>query len=160
VRAATQEAERSDGNDRTRNVAADCDPRFQRFATSVAQKRSLGSRCGLIVLPPRWRTISRLRTTLDSEGAIDHVATMTELVSSSIARPRLYASLLGIFAAAALLLATVGIYGVTACSGAADARNWRGCRRYRPSRVVCNGAAYDRGSRVSRYSLRRRVSSF
>jgi ABC-type antimicrobial peptide transport system permease subunit len=39
---------------------------------------------------------------------------MAELVSSSIARPRLYASLLGIFAAVALLLATVGIYGVTA----------------------------------------------
>jgi putative ABC transport system permease protein len=51
---------------------------------------------------------------LDSEGAIDRVATMTELVSSSVARPRLYASLLGIFAAVALLLATVGIYGVTA----------------------------------------------
>lgn len=51
---------------------------------------------------------------LDSEGTIDHVATMAELVSSSIARPRLYASLLGIFAAVALLLATVGIYGVTA----------------------------------------------
>jgi ABC-type antimicrobial peptide transport system permease subunit len=39
---------------------------------------------------------------------------MAELVSSSIARPRLYASLLGIFAAVALLLAIVGIYGVTA----------------------------------------------
>jgi ABC-type antimicrobial peptide transport system permease subunit len=39
---------------------------------------------------------------------------MAELVSSSIARPRLYASLLGIFAAVATLLAIIGIYGVTA----------------------------------------------
>jgi putative ABC transport system permease protein len=59
-------------------------------------------------------TIRGLVRQLDPGGTIDHIATMAELVSSSIARPRLYASLLGIFAAVALLLAIVGIYGVTA----------------------------------------------
>jgi len=37
---------------------------------------------------------------------------MNELVSNSIARPRLYAVVLGMFAAVAVLLAAIGIYGV------------------------------------------------
>jgi putative ABC transport system permease protein len=51
---------------------------------------------------------------LDSRVALDSVYTMDQLVSSSLARPRFYATLLGIFAAVAGGLAVVGIYGVLA----------------------------------------------
>lgn len=42
------------------------------------------------------------------------LATMTELVGESIARPRFVASLAGAFTVSALLIAAVGVYGVTA----------------------------------------------
>jgi len=45
---------------------------------------------------------------------VDLVAPMEQLVSNSISRPRLYAVLLGIFAAVATVLAAVGMYGVMA----------------------------------------------
>jgi putative ABC transport system permease protein len=60
-------------------------------------------------LVPNVRTISR---ELDSQTIVDNVAPLEQLVSNAIARPRLYAVLLGIFAAVAVLLAAIGIYGV------------------------------------------------
>jgi putative ABC transport system permease protein len=47
-------------------------------------------------------------------AGIDAMAPLTELVSSSIARPRFYAALLGVFAAIAGVLAAIGVYGVLA----------------------------------------------
>ena len=47
-------------------------------------------------------------------AGLDAVAPMRELVSNSIARPRFYAALLGVFAAIAGVLAAIGIYGVLA----------------------------------------------
>ena len=49
---------------------------------------------------------------VDADLPVERVATLSELVGASVAEPRFNAALLSIFAAAALLLAAVGIYGV------------------------------------------------
>ncbi len=51
---------------------------------------------------------------LDKDVTLYNVATMEQLVSNSVAQPRLNLSLLAAFAALALVLAAVGIYGVMA----------------------------------------------
>jgi putative ABC transport system permease protein len=51
---------------------------------------------------------------LDGELPLTQLETLREVVSRSIARPRFTMSLLLVFAATALLLSAVGIYGVTA----------------------------------------------
>ena len=49
---------------------------------------------------------------LDPDQPVTRVMPMTEVVSRSVWQLRLYAALFGVFAAVALILATVGIYGV------------------------------------------------
>ena len=51
---------------------------------------------------------------LDSRTMVENIAPMVQLVSNSIARPRAYAVLLGVFAAVAVFLAAGGIYSVMA----------------------------------------------
>ncbi len=49
---------------------------------------------------------------IDPNLPLDNVMTMDQRLSASVAEPRFYALLLGLFAALALVLAVVGIYGV------------------------------------------------
>jgi putative ABC transport system permease protein len=49
---------------------------------------------------------------IDPRGTVENVATMAQIVANSIARPRMYAVLLNVFAAIAIALAAIGIYGV------------------------------------------------
>ena len=49
---------------------------------------------------------------LDPTATVDNIATMEQIVSNAMVRPRLFAVLLGIFAGVAMILAAIGIYGV------------------------------------------------
>jgi putative ABC transport system permease protein len=58
--------------------------------------------------------LRRLVADIDQQARLFNVAPMERLVSATIARPRLYAVLLGVFAAVAIALAAVGVFSVVA----------------------------------------------
>jgi predicted permease len=51
---------------------------------------------------------------LDQQAALFNIEPMEQLVTTTIARPRLYTVLLSIFASVGVVLALIGVYGVTA----------------------------------------------
>ena len=55
-----------------------------------------------------------LLASLDADLPMFRVRTMEQLAANAVAQPRLYLTLIGVFAATAMLLAAVGIYGVLA----------------------------------------------
>jgi len=59
-------------------------------------------------------TVRQTVRAVDPNAGIDAIIPVERLVSSSLARQRLYAVLLGLFAGVASLLAAIGIYGVLA----------------------------------------------
>jgi ABC-type antimicrobial peptide transport system permease subunit len=69
--------------------------------------------------------VPTLRALARQEGpsiVIDSIMTLNERVMTSLARPRLYAILIGGFAGAALVIAAVGLYGVLSYLAAQRAR--------------------------------------
>jgi predicted permease len=85
----------------------------------IAQRPARG---GFVVIEPSRDLAAATRAFARSLKGVDPlipVAAMTpieERIGSSVALPRLYATLVSIFAAAALLLAALGVYGVMAYS--------------------------------------------
>ncbi len=53
---------------------------------------------------------------IDRDEAVDHVRTMRDIENESMSRPRFRAALVGVFAALALVLASVGVFAVLAFS--------------------------------------------
>jgi predicted permease len=53
---------------------------------------------------------------LDPNATVDRIATMEQIVSDSVTRPRMYAALVAIFSGVAVALAAIGLYGVVAYS--------------------------------------------
>jgi putative ABC transport system permease protein len=61
-------------------------------------------------------TVQREVTAMDKELPVFNIKTMDEYISASVAAPRFNTTLLGIFAAVALVLTIVGLYGVMSYS--------------------------------------------
>ena len=61
-------------------------------------------------------TVRDIIHAIDLQVGLYNIATMEQIVTNSTTRPRLYAVLMGIFAAVAVMLAGIGIYGLTAYS--------------------------------------------
>jgi putative ABC transport system permease protein len=53
---------------------------------------------------------------IDGAAAVERIATMDEIISNSVTRPRMYAVLVAIFSSVAVVLAAIGLYGVMAYS--------------------------------------------
>jgi ABC-type antimicrobial peptide transport system permease subunit len=81
-----------------------------------SHERSWNSATIVIRTSPAPRTLVRPVVAaihaLDFEQPVEDIRTMAEFIDSKLAVPRFSALLLGVFAAAALLLASSGIYGV------------------------------------------------
>lgn len=58
--------------------------------------------------------VRRIVREIDGSAALDAVMPMEQVIAGTIAQPRFYAVLVGVFAAIAAVLAAVGIYGVLA----------------------------------------------
>jgi putative ABC transport system permease protein len=58
--------------------------------------------------------VSEVVRSVDANSCIDVIVPLDRLMSSSVARPRFYAVLFGLFVAVAAMLAAIGIYGVLA----------------------------------------------
>ena len=94
-------------------------PQLQTFLTATSDSVVLARGMSLAIktsVDPNQliAPVRRIITSLDRGLAVSEIRTLEDIVARSIAAPRLTATLIGVFAALALILAAVGIYGVVA----------------------------------------------
>jgi putative ABC transport system permease protein len=104
----------------------------------------------MAVLPAVKRAIARV----DKDQPVTRIRTMEEVASDATSQPRFRAELVGIFAALALVLAGVGIFGVLAFSVGQRAREFGirvalGARPHDVLRLVLGGALKMTGAGVA-----------
>ena len=102
---------------RQTGLAAEADPQLSGLPTSA--DRSRGGRRRLLRGPHRCAASRRIPHSqsgprVSPQSAVDHIASMDQILSHSLSSPRFFAVLLGLFAAVATALATIGIYGTMA----------------------------------------------
>ncbi|HXF27474.1 MAG TPA: ABC transporter permease [Bryobacteraceae bacterium] len=86
------------------------------FLNQAQSPRYFGALVVRTALPPMTvaHSVEATIHAVDPDQAISHVRSMEQVVSESVARPRLESVLFAIFAGVALLLAVIGLYGVLA----------------------------------------------
>ena len=105
------------GDVRQAALGVSAKPEIYAVAQNFGQIRRLGSTLVVRGDGPPERLVGAIRAAIGevSPGqALFRVATMEEVIEESLATPRLYAWLVGLFAAMGTLLAIAGIYGVIA----------------------------------------------
>jgi putative ABC transport system permease protein len=94
------------------------DPRPELF-TSYSQTTTAGNTLVVRSIAGTADVLTAVRgaiASVDPDVAFYNVRTMKQQVAETLAQPRLRSALLGVFSTMALILASLGIYGVIACS--------------------------------------------
>jgi predicted permease len=100
-----------------RQTAMDISPKPEMYFAGFAQIRSLGSTLIVRGARPPQAMLGAIRAAIrevSPDQALFRVEAMQAVIDESLAKPRLYAWLVGLFATMGTLLAVAGIYGVIA----------------------------------------------